>query len=133
MSLVAMGVGAVAGLLAVVVSQLFVSKEERKARPVHALIFATFMGLGSVASREYFEPKFAAASVDSELAKMPIYQALQQHEPAVYAQIVQALRLGIENQTPNEVTFAQTRPLISGVIERRTKVCVPPTHLSSER
>jgi hypothetical protein len=113
--------GAVAGGLAAWVSQLIMRKLGRQIAVVRYLVFAVVFGLALFVSREYVQPQVVATQMETELLKLPVYQALQEHEPAVYAQIAQAMRIAVANKTPNEVIWAQTRPLISGVIGRRAK------------
>jgi hypothetical protein len=63
----------------------------------------------------------ASSQTESELLKLPVYQAIKDYEPAVYAQIKQAILTAIVNKSPKELMWSQTRPLLAAVIERRSK------------
>lgn len=113
--------GALAGAVAGGLSQVIMRKLGREIPGVRMVVFLAAFGLASVATREYALPQLMAAQMESDLLTLPMYQALQEHEPAVYTKIAQAVRNGVANKTPNEVIWARTRPLISEVLDRRAK------------
>jgi hypothetical protein len=113
--------GAIGGVVAVLISSLVMRMLGRKNQTVHYVVFAVVMALTMAISRDYVQPAVAASQTEGVLLKLPVYQALQEHEPEVYARIVQVVKDGVARGAAKEYMWAQTRPMISGVIERRSK------------
>lgn len=113
--------GAIGGAVGVLVSALVTRLFHIKSQSLHTVIVIAAVALSVALSREYVQPSVAASQAEDGLLKLPVYQALQQYEPVVYARVVQVIKDGVAKNVPNEVMWSETRPLISGVIERRSK------------
>jgi hypothetical protein len=112
--------GLVAGFVAAITFSIM-RKLGRDKSAVHYIVFAVVLVLAQLAVQEYILPRVASSQTESELLKLPIYQAIKEHEPEVYAQIKQAIQITVANKSPKELLWSQTRPLLSTVIERRSK------------
>ena len=119
MNWIAIGVGAGAGVVAVLISagimRLIGRPNSKGANILHVVVFAAALAAG----REFVEPRIQAQRVESTLLDMPIYRALQQHEPKAYEQIRAAIENTIANKLPQEQMWATTRPVIAEVTARR--------------
>lgn len=119
MNWVAIGVGAGAGVVAVLLSagimRLFGQANSKAANILYLVVFALTLAVG----REFVEPRIQAQRVESALLDMPVYRTLQQHEPKAYEQIRSAIETSIANKLPQEQMWAVTRPVITEVATRR--------------
>jgi len=119
MNWISIGVGAGAGVVAVLVStgivRLLGRQNSKGANILYIVIFALALALG----REFVEPRIQAIRVESTLLDMPVYRALQQHEPEAYEKIRSAIERNIANKLPQEKTWAVTRPVVAEVTARR--------------
>lgn len=119
MNWVAIAIGAGAGVVAVLLSagimRLLGRPNSKGANVLYIVIFAAALTLG----REFVEPRIQAQRVESALLDMPVYRALQQHEPKAYGRIRSAIEDGIANKLPQEQMWAATRPVVAEVTARR--------------
>jgi hypothetical protein len=120
MNWVGIAVGAAAGVLAVLVSSgilkaLGKSTSAKGSAVLYVIVFVGAMTLG----REFVEPQIQAQRVESALLQLPIYRAMQQHEPEAYARILTTIEQGIARKQPMEQMWATTRPVISETLARR--------------
>lgn len=90
------------------------STGSRGAVILHAAMFAAALALG----RHVVEPRLQAWRVESALLEMPVYRALQEHEPQSYQRIRSAIEQGIAARSPQQQIWAATRPVISEVTAR---------------
>jgi len=77
-------VGAVRGLVAGLIAQLVMKRLGKQSPAVYAVAFAVAFAIISAASREYVHPQLAAAYAETELRKLPVYQAPRDNEPVAY-------------------------------------------------
>ena len=119
MNWISIGVGAGAGVVAVLISagimRLMGRTNSKSSNILYIVIFALALALG----REFVEPRIRAQQVESTLLDMPIYKALQQHEPEAYEKIRAVIEKGIANKLPNEQMWVVTRPVVAEVAARR--------------
>lgn len=119
MNWIAIGVGAGAGVTAVLISagimRLLGRSNSKGANILYIVVFALALAGG----REFVEPRIQAQRVESALLDMPIYRALQQHELKAYEQIRSAIENTIASKLPQEHMWTVTRPLIAEVATRR--------------
>lgn len=119
MNWVAIGVGAGAGVVAVLISagimKLLGRENSKAANILYLIVFALTLVIG----REFVEPRIQAKRVESALLDMPVYRTLQQHEPKAYEQIRSAVETSIANKLPQEQMWVVTRPVITEVVTRR--------------
>lgn len=112
---VSAGAGALAVLCSMGVLRLLGrSPGSRGAVILHAALFAAALALG----RHVVEPRIQAWRVESALLEMPVYRALQQHEPQSYQRIRLAIEQGIAQRWPQQRIWAATRPVINEVTAR---------------
>jgi len=120
MNWIGIGVGAAAGVVAVLVSVgimkiLGRSATTKGAAILNIVIFFAALTIG----REVVEPRIQAQRVEAALLEIPIYRALQQHEPDAYVRIRTAIRDGVARKLPKEQIWSSTRPVIGEVMGRR--------------
>lgn len=112
---VSAGAGALAVLFSLGVLRLLGRPAgSRGAVVLHAAVFAAALAFG----RHVVEPGIQAWRVESALLEMPVYRALQQHEPQAYQRIRAAIAQGIEARWPQQQIWAATRPVVSEVTAR---------------
>jgi hypothetical protein len=119
MNWISVAIGAGAGVVAVLISagimRLLGQPNTKGANVLYIVVFAIALSLG----REFVEPRVQAQRVESALLDMPVYRALQQHEPEAYGRIRSALEDGIANKRPQEHILTTTRPVVAEVTARR--------------
>lgn len=120
MNWIGIGVGAAAGMLAVLISlgimKLFGrSATTKSATILNVVIFVAALAIG----REVVEPRIQAQRVESALLEIPIYRALQQHESGAYMRIKASIKDGVARKLPKEQIWSMTRPVIGEVVGRR--------------
>lgn len=113
--LVGAGAGVVAVLISAGIMKLLGKPNSKGANVLHIIVFAAALALG----REIVEPRIQAQRVEAALLDMPIYRALQQHEPEAYKKVLATIERGVVNKVPMEQMWAATRPVVGEVTGRR--------------
>lgn len=120
MNWTAIAVGAVSGVVAVLISAGILKLLGRSTNSKGAgVLYAIILAVSLTAGREVVQPVINAYQVEENLLKVPVYSALKQHEPQVYKDILAAFEAGAAKQLPQEAIWSKTRPLISEVATRR--------------